>query len=68
MAARHADEQLLADAQVDDPVRVPLAGRLEGIRADIGQHHGHPGVAVEQFASDPHKAVPHRVHCHGFLG
>ncbi len=39
-AGGDADHQLLADADVDDALGMPLAraGRREGVDADVGQH------------------------------
>ena len=58
-AARHADQELLADTQVDNAVRMPLAGRRESLGRDVGEHDGEPRVAVEQLARHPHEAFPH---------
>ena len=41
---RDADHQLLADADVDHALGVPVAraGRLEAVDADVGEHDGEP--------------------------
>ena len=58
--ARNTDHQLLADADVDDPVgmrteRVPHPGL-----ADVRDHHGHPLVAVDELHRGRIEAFAHR--------
>ena len=51
-AGGDADHQLLADADVDHALGVPVpgAGLLEGVDADVGQHERQPRVVVERLA------------------
>ncbi|CAM5736704.1 hypothetical protein SHIRM173S_06288 [Streptomyces hirsutus] len=44
-------QELFPDADVDDPVRIPADGIGEGVRADLGEDDGDPGL-VEQPGDD----------------
>ncbi len=61
-AAGHADRQLLADPQVDHPVRVPLPGRPELLGGDVGKHHRKPRVLIEKLRRDGRKTLTHGIH------
>ena len=57
--AGDADHQLLADADVDHPVRVPARGRREPAGGDVGQHDRDARVVVEQLGGGVDEALPH---------
>ena len=63
---RDADHQLLADADVDHALGVPVAhaGRLEAVDADVGQHERQPRIVVERIGRDAREALSHAVHGH----
>jgi hypothetical protein len=60
-AGGDADHELLADTDVDDPIRVTALGSDQARSADVGHHHRQPRILVEQLARDVCEAVAHRV-------
>jgi hypothetical protein len=58
-AAGHADQQLLADAHVEHPVRVLAQLRKELVGGDVGEHQGHRRVRVQQLGHGAHERTAH---------
>ncbi|GAA2773790.1 hypothetical protein GCM10019017_17540 [Streptomyces showdoensis] len=63
--AARADEQLLADADVEHAVGVPFECLLEAVLADLGEHDREPRVLVEQPAGGGDETITHGVHGRG---
>lgn len=59
-----ADEQLLADADVDHAAGVAGRGRRKLRRGDVGQHHRDPRIAVQQVGGGRDEALTHGFHGH----
>ena len=56
-----ADHQLLADADVDEPIRVAAPRPREAGKADLGEHDGQSRIGVQELARDPREAIAHAV-------
>lgn len=61
-ARARPDEELLADADVDHPLRMPELGVREAVPADLGEHDRDPRILVEQPGDDRGEPVTHGVH------
>lgn len=54
-----ADHELLANADVNDPIGMTVLGPHKAGPADVGQHHRQPRILVEEVAGNPGEAVAH---------
>jgi len=61
-AARHADQELLPNPQIDDAVGVAPGRPLESVGRDVGEYQRKQRIIVKQLRHHPDKALPHAVH------
>src|SRR4051812_30055364 len=59
-AGRDADHELLADADIDDPIGVPLLCARHPTDADVRENDGDALVGADQLVSRRVEAVAHR--------